>query len=52
MGWKLDNGKDIMCNRNYKKSGVVALISEKIEYETRSITNDKKGSSLSKDQFI
>ena len=38
-GWK----KIFHANRNQKKAGVVILISDKIDFKTKTITRDKEG---------
>ena len=35
--------KDIPCNGNQKKAGVAILISDKIDFKTKTITRDKEG---------
>ena len=45
-GWK----KLFQANRNQKKAGVAILISDKRDYKMKTITRDKEGQYITRDQ--
>ena len=41
--WKWEDGKRYSMQMNQKKAGVAILISDKIDFKTKTITRDKEG---------